>query len=97
MAKQHVRAHEYRALCLMADKTTLPDPFTDLTDGWEGEDASRTKWPCTMITDISEYLNEHDTDIAKCSLRKRLLCDYKEGKAFSYYSSKFLFEVLYHP
>ena len=36
-----------------------------------------------MILDLNENFNIY-TYIIKTSIRKRLLCDYKEGTAFSY-------------
>ena len=94
--KLKIRATEYSQLLVTTDGSRLPDPLSDIEHGWEGEQMAMTKWPCTMIVDIGEYLAKHETDIEKASLRKRLLCDYKEGKAFSYFSSRFLFEILYH-
>ena len=45
-----------------------------------------------MYCDLAEYL----VDNTKRDLRTRLLTDYKEGKAFSYFDSKWLKEVFYH-
>lgn len=50
-----------------------------------------TKWPALYIMDISEYLNgknHHD-------LMKRLLNEYKEGKAFRYFSGEWVKEIFY--
>ena len=33
----------------------------------------------------------------QCSLAKRMLSDYKEGKAYSYFESSWLKEVYFHP
>jgi hypothetical protein len=38
----------------------------------------------------------HDTVVEKVSLSKRLLCDYKEQKAFRYFCSRFLFNIYFH-
>lgn len=93
---QQERAKTYKSL-LTVDGIPLPDPLSDLKGGWEGEGEAMTKWPCTMLRDISAFLARHELDLEKASLQKRLLCDYKEGKAFSYFASSFLFEILYHP
>ena len=93
---QQERGRSYQGL-LKIDGVALPDPLSDLKQGWEGEAEGMTKWPCTMIKDISTFLAKHELDLEKASLHKRLLCDYKEGKAFSYFASNFLFEIFYHP
>ncbi|XP_070579493.1 uncharacterized protein [Ptychodera flava] len=80
---------------LPTDDGDFPDPIK-LDQGWETEDTGMSKWPPTFLADISDYLRKHETDIESAGLRKRLLRDYKEGKAFSYFSSQFLFEVNYH-
>ncbi|XP_006824605.2 uncharacterized protein LOC102800946, partial [Saccoglossus kowalevskii] len=90
------REQQYAAT-LMVDGERLPDPFIDLKSCWEDENTSISKWPPTMITDVQLYLQRHETDIESANLSKRLLKDYKEGKAFSYFSSQFLFEIFYHP
>ena len=48
----------------------------------------------TYLTDANSgiYPNEQGSDLGK-----RLLSDYKEGKAFSYFDSQWLKEVFYHP
>ena len=53
-------------------------------------------WPPTMIQDISVYLSSRDVQIEKVSLTRRLLSDYKDQKAYSYFSSKWLFEIYKH-
>jgi hypothetical protein len=94
-AKDVVRSLEYKDL-LMFEGTSLPDPRT-LETGWQTEAVGKCNWPCCMITDISDYLRLHETDLHTADLRKRLLFDYKEGKAFSYFSSQFLVDIFYHP
>ena len=44
-----------------------------------------------MYGDLAEYL----VDNGERELRERLLTDYKEGKAYSYFDSKWLKEVFY--
>ncbi|XP_070550727.1 uncharacterized protein [Ptychodera flava] len=93
--RQAERQKQYEAT-LNVDDQQLPDPLLDLKSGWEDESVGMSKWPPTMITDIQTYLQKHETNLTCASLSKRLLKDYKEGKAFSYFSSLFLFEILYH-
>ena len=45
-----------------------------------------------MYCDLAEYL----VDTSERDLRTWLLTDYKEGKAFFYFDSKWLKEVFYH-
>ena len=47
-----------------------------------------------MDLDIAEYLL---SSFQTAPLTKRLLSDYKEGKAYSYFDSKWLSEVKYNP
>ena len=77
-------------LLRVEDGTLLPDPGT-LTN-WESETAAITKWPPTMAFDIHAYL----TNIDNVPLKKRLMSDYKEGKAYSYFASGWLKDVQYH-
>ena len=87
---------EYRRSLCTEDEGQLPDPLYDLVN-WAGEKDGMKCWPPTLIQDISIYLNKHETVVEKVSLTKCLLCDYKEQKAYSYLSSKFVFEIEYHP
>ncbi len=73
---------------------TIPDPFFDLTCGWLGEQNGMVHWPPTMHVDIATFILAHVEDQ---NLSKRLLSDYKEGKAYSYFDSAWLKEVFYHP
>ena len=87
---------QYQNLLITDDEGRLPDPFYELETDWKTETESMSSWPPTLIQDISVYLSKHDTVTDKVSLSKRLLCDYKEQKAYSYFTSKFIFEVMYH-
>uniref|UniRef100_A0A8C6SKJ6 SWIM-type domain-containing protein n=1 Tax=Neogobius melanostomus TaxID=47308 RepID=A0A8C6SKJ6_9GOBI len=49
-------------------------------------------WPPTMLTDISAFLRLKD----EVELEKRLMGDYKEGKAYSYFASNFTRDINYH-
>lgn len=76
----------------MSNGDVLPDPLTDLKTGWHGEKEGMELWPPCMYADIATYL----VDVTEKSLRERLLTDYKEGKAYSYFDSKWLKEVFFH-
>ncbi len=81
---------EYQQL-LTVDGVTLPDPFS--LQGWMKEEDSLDKWPPTMMYEIAEYLLKMEDK----HLTKRLIGDYKEGKAYSYLDSNFIDIVSYHP
>lgn len=80
---------------LVIDGVKLPDPL-ELKTKWEKEASAMCKWPHTMLSDISEYLSLKEHDVFSTELRQRLLKDYKDQKSFSFFSSKWLFEILYH-
>jgi len=82
------RGQQYRSL-LSTPEGVLPDPFQDLTTGWLGEEPGIKQWPPTMQFDIAQFLLKNGDQ----NLTKRLMSDYKEGKAFSYFASSFLGEV----
>ncbi|KAK7484593.1 hypothetical protein BaRGS_00024119 [Batillaria attramentaria] len=84
-------AKEYAALLVVNGKR-LPDPFTELKEGWQDESA-REKWPPTSYADMAEFLLDCRADSKR---RRQLLTDYKEGKAYSYFDSKLLHTVFYH-
>lgn len=67
----------------------IPDPFT-LQDGWLGESEGMRYWPPVNIWDIAKYLN------MKCSteLINRLMNEYKEGKAYRYFTYGWVQEIL---
>lgn len=66
----------------------IPDPLV-VDDGWKGEDCGMVDWPNITHGDIVEYLNRRQGLDARETLNK-----YKEGKAFSFFSSNFVKEVL---
>ena len=92
--KDEIREAEYKQL-LITDEGPLPDPFDELADGWLNEGEGLDYWPPCFIEDISYYFGKTET-YEKVSLTKRLLCDYKEQKAYSYFKSEFLYEVFYN-
>ena len=84
---------QYQSL-LNVNGEQLPDPFTELKDNWFSEENGVEKWPPILQMQIAEFIltAEQGSDLGK-----RLLSDYKEGKAFSYFDSQWLKEVFYHP
>ena len=79
---------------LKINDDTKPDPL--FLNVWLSERSGITLWLPTIYFDIAEYLYSAPKS-SICDLKKRLMTDYKEGKAYSYFDSKFLKEVKYHP
>ncbi|XP_066268534.1 bile acid-CoA:amino acid N-acyltransferase-like [Branchiostoma lanceolatum] len=73
---------DYRSL-LTIDGKKVPDPLEDLKSGWQTEGEGMQHWPPTMYADMAEYL----VASGEVDLRKRLMGDYKDGKAFSYFDA----------
>ncbi len=78
---------------LVAESRTLPDLLGEKKD-WIGEKERITKWPSLYLTDISRFF--HNV-ISSNDLIHRLKCEYKEGKAYRYFTDEFVKEVHYHP
>ncbi|XP_053389785.1 uncharacterized protein LOC128552753 isoform X2 [Mercenaria mercenaria] len=76
---------------LVVEGEIILDPIS-IKNGWLTEKLGRPKWPSVYITDISDYLNTKNPE----TLMKRLLNEYKEGKAYRYFSSEWVKEVHYH-
>ena len=87
---EHQKKRHYADL-LKTPLGNLPDP-KELSD-WESESAAITRWPPTMAFEIGSFLQNID-DVP---LRKRLIADYKDQKAYSYFASGWMKEVEYHP
>ena len=83
---------DYQSLLKLNNGCTLPDPLKELSSGWESEENGISKWPRCMYFDIAHYL----IDNVETSLRTRLMSDYKEGNAYSYFDSKWRKEVKCH-
>ncbi|XP_030845477.1 uncharacterized protein LOC105436450 isoform X2 [Strongylocentrotus purpuratus] len=90
--KTRSRASTYRELLVFNDHT-FPDPMSELDDGWIGEQRGMQYWPPTMYRDICMYLLNKDP----ASLEGRIMKDYKEGKAYSYFASSWLKEIFFNP
>ena len=86
------RTERYRGLLTINDagaSISLTDPLSDLQTDWVAEAKGISQWAQCIHSDISEYLfNSGEKDV-----RTRLMTDYKEGKAYSYFDSKWLQEV----
>ena len=68
-----LKAASYQRLLYVDNDNKLPDPVTDLEDGWVGEEHGIKLWPPILQCDITEYLlTRDDRDI-----EKRMLSDYK--------------------
>ena len=93
--REQILEEQYEELLCLEDGSRLPDPFTMDDEMWIGEKLGMKHWPPTMIQDISVLVQLHDTVVDKASLCKRLLCDYKDQQAFSYFCSGFLFALNY--
>ena len=55
--RMFIKAREYAKL-LAVDGKSIPDPLSDLLDGWQGEDEGMKKWPRSMIQDLSFHLEK---------------------------------------
>ncbi len=87
-------ARRYSSL-LLTEKGSVPDPKT-LMD-WEEEKDSMNTWPPTMIMDIGVYLARLEPFRKEgVPFTDRLLSD-QDQKAYSYFSSRWLLNIKYHP
>ena len=83
--------NQYKEKLIIEDHM-IPDPIT-LKDGWKREDEDGlTKWPSLYFSDISDYLKTKTSS----ELMKHLINEYKEGKAYRYFTCKWVKEVFYH-
>ena len=77
---------------LIIGSDVIPDIFTIKT-GWQKEDEEGlTEWPSVYFTDISDYLKTKTSS----ELMSHLINEYKEGKAYRYYTTGWVKEVFYH-
>jgi hypothetical protein len=83
---------EYKAKLILPNGDIIPDPFS-LEDGWIGEASGISKWPSLYIMDIATFLNcNKPSDVVH-----RVLNEYKEGKAYRYFSCEWVKEIYFHP
>ena len=71
----------------------LPDPLSQ-KKGWISEGEGIRKWPSLYLTDIYRFF--HNV-ISSKDLIHHLECEYKEGKAYRYFTDEFVKEVYFHP
>lgn len=98
------RSEQYAEL-LQIKGQRIPDPIGELKSDWIGEKQGVHIWPPVSHSEIADWLlneapcpSEPSGRVHKeTSLHQRLLSDYKEGKAYSYFKSHWLQEVFYHP
>jgi hypothetical protein len=90
---QRERSRQYTDI-LVVNGSPIPDPLNLPKESWIREKDGIKMWPPIMYWDICNFLkfSGQPSDLAD-----RLMGDYKEGKAYSYFSSKWLKEVFYHP
>lgn len=81
--------HEYQAK-LLHGEILLPDP-NHLSTGWLNEELGISFWPCITYPDIFNYLTFHPSELSSSDLN-----DYKNSKAYSYFSNGWLGEINYH-
>ncbi|XP_071506667.1 uncharacterized protein [Diadema antillarum] len=107
--EERSRSKQYAELLFINGKQ-IPDPLADLKDDWLPEKEGVKFWPPVSYFEIAEWLLSEAPCPSEASkmerksrgtrpktLQERLLSDYKEGKAFSYFNSKWLHEIFYHP
>jgi len=68
----------------------IPDPFKT-TSGWLNEEEGGIFWPQVLYPDIFNYLQFYPTELGNTDLS-----DYKQCKAYSYYSCGWLQPLYYH-
>ena len=99
------RSHEIEKWCvgiygqglslkrLVSNGTSVPDPLT-LKDGWVKESESMTFWPPIYLSDRTLFLMS-DHPGKDVDFHKRVLNEYKEGKAYRLFDSGWLKEISY--
>ena len=84
--RERVLLEEYKQ---KFESLSLPDPLT-LKTSWVGEKSGIKSWPKVYFMDISAYFK---AVISKEDLLQRVECEYKEGKAYRYFSNGFVREI----
>ena len=77
---------------LKAGVQMLPDPLSQ-KKGKSREREGIRKWPSLYLTDISRLFQNV---ISSEDLIHRLECEYKEGKAYRYFTDEFVKDVYFH-
>ena len=90
--EERARAKQYEELLETPDGPQ-PDPWQ--LEEWLDQKSGLQSWPQITEIDIGTFLlSVYDPGFR--DLGKRMLSDYKEGKAFSY-TEKWLSDIYYHP
>ncbi|KAJ8308626.1 hypothetical protein KUTeg_013500, partial [Tegillarca granosa] len=76
---------------LTLESLILPDPLK-LCDGWVDETDGISVWPPVFLSDIANFLMANSDK----STTTKYLNEYKVGKAYEYFSSRWIKEVFYH-
>ena len=84
---------EYKIKLIIGD-TTLPDPLSMKKNKWIGENEGILTWPSVYIMDISKFFKNV---VDSSDLIHRLKCEYKEGKAYRYFTDEFVKEIFINP
>ena len=84
---------EKAKLLIMPNGTSVPDPLTP-KDGWMKESESMISWPPIYLSDVTLFLMS-DHPWKDVDFQKRVLNEYKEGKAYRLYDSGWLKEISY--
>ena len=81
---------EYKAKLVFNKNCVVPDPLT-LKTGWIGEKNGICYWPSVIYKDIATLLSFTQPDFIK-----RLESEYKQGKAYRYFSCEFVREIFFN-
>ena len=84
-ASRVAQTQRERESLLKTPEGVLPDP-SELHNGWIGELNGLTKWLPILLSDLTLYIMK-DHPWNDISLQKRLLNEYKEGKAYRLHSA----------
>ena len=76
---------------LVVDNKNFQDPL-DIKNGWFGEENGIRLWPQLYLTDITRFYGDV---LDKKNIVQRIECEYKQGKAYRYFTDTFISEVFY--
>ena len=68
-------------------------PISFIQSGWINEKNEMRKWPRLYFSEIRRF---YSFDLGKDHLTHRLECEYKQGKAYRYFTNSFISKTLYH-
>ena len=77
---------------LVVDNKNLQDPL-DIKNGSVGEENDIKLWPQLYLTDITRFYGDV---LDKKNIVQRIECEYKQGKAYRYFTDNFISEVFYN-